>query len=742
MRCRWRYRGAGALLALWLLAPSLLFAQPRVDQLEARLSDLAGRERLELLIELTARYRKKDRNKAVAFGTEALDLLESFPDRDLELELLNQLGLVHIRAGKYQEALRYGLRAERLARVADDKPALAFALNNVGDAHRLLDEYDPAREYSLEATELYRQVEDEAGLAESLSDVGVAYRRVGDFSKALEYYLRSHRAYEDIGDRKGAARVLNNLGIVYRNLGQPENAIEFYQQALEIREQDGRKISVARLLNNIGVAYEDMGQHAQAIDYYSRALEIKEKLGNERAIARTLNNIGLVYQQLGKFDDAASFFGRSLDIKERLGDEKGTASTLFGIAAVHRGKSEWASALDTSNRSLEIATRINARDSAQRSYLQLSEIYTEMGRYLDALEAFKKYEEVKSSIFDEGNREIIAEMQARFESDRKEKEIEILKQRQELDTMELKRQALMRRALVGCVGLLLVVSLLLYNRYRLKTRAALVIEEKNLELEHYLTELEAKNAEMEKFTYTVSHDLKSPLITIRGFLRLLEKDMLAGDAERVRDDVDRVQAATGKMSRLIDELLKLSRIGRVTNAPEEVAVGELAREAADLVSGQIDERGVEVEIAADLPIVVGDRARLLEVMQNLIENGVKYMGDQEDPRLGISWRRAGEEVVFRVSDNGMGIDRRYHQKVFGLFERLDPSIDGTGVGLALVKRIIEGHGGRVWVESEGAGHGSTFCFTLGKNAGVSDLAEASDLSDSSRSGGITEPEAR
>ncbi len=136
-----------------------------------------------------------------------------------------------------------------------------------------------------------------------------------------------------------------------------------------------------------------------------------------------------------------------------------------------------------------------------------------------------------------------------------------------------------------------------------------------------------------------------------------------------------------------------------------------------MVAGQIAERGAEVEIEPDLPVVYGDRSRLLEVFQNLVDNAVKFMGDQPAPRIEIGSRTApgvgaGGEAVLYVRDNGRGIDPRYHAKIFGLFERLDIGTEGTGIGLALVQRIVELHGGRIWVESEGTGRGSTFYFTL------------------------------
>ncbi len=236
----------------------------------------------------------------------------------------------------------------------------------------------------------------------------------------------------------------------------------------------------------------------------------------------------------------------------------------------------------------------------------------------------------------------------------------------------------------------------------------------NSELRALIAELKAKNAELERFTYTISHDLKSPLITIQGFLGFLERDILTGNIEKVKQDMARITDATDKMKQLLDELLELSRIGRLLNPPEEVPFGDLAHEAVNLVAGQLTERGVQVTIAPDLPLVYGDRARLREILQNLVDNAVKHMGNQPHPQVEIGLRSEGadDECIFFVRDNGIGIEACYHQKVFGLFEKLDQNTEGVGVGLAIVKRIVELHGGHIWVESAGAGQGSTFCFTL------------------------------
>ena len=239
-----------------------------------------------------------------------------------------------------------------------------------------------------------------------------------------------------------------------------------------------------------------------------------------------------------------------------------------------------------------------------------------------------------------------------------------------------------------------------------------------MERERLLAELEARNADLDQLVYTVSHDLKSPLITILilGFVDFLEKDSIAGNAARLKQDIEQIHTATKQMQRMMDELLELSRIGQLAYSPREVSLDldldELAREAVALVGGRIAKRGVQVEISPGLPDVSGDRTRLLRIFQNLIENAVKFMGSQPAPRVEIGGRKVGEEIVCYVKDNGVGIDPRHHEKIFGLFNKLDQEHEGTGIGLALVKRVLDVHGGRIWIESEGQGRGCTFSFAL------------------------------
>ena len=228
------------------------------------------------------------------------------------------------------------------------------------------------------------------------------------------------------------------------------------------------------------------------------------------------------------------------------------------------------------------------------------------------------------------------------------------------------------------------------------------------------SELEKKNAELERFAYTVSHDLKSPLVTITGFLGLLGNDIAANKTDRIQQDIERICSAVDTMGTLLNDLLELSRIGQVRGDPVTCNLSEIAKQAMVLVGSEIDKTGAEIVIE-DMPKVKADATRLVEVYQNLIENAIKFVGEQKSPRVHIGSVEKDGMICCFVRDNGIGIAAEYHDQVFGLFERLNVDVDGTGVGLTLVKRIIEAHGGEVWVESEGLGRGSNLLFTLPKS---------------------------
>lgn len=238
------------------------------------------------------------------------------------------------------------------------------------------------------------------------------------------------------------------------------------------------------------------------------------------------------------------------------------------------------------------------------------------------------------------------------------------------------------------------------------------IQRKQVEIQDKNAELSRSNKEMESFTYTVSHDLKSPLVTIDGYLGFLRLDIEQKRYDRVDEFSSRIERATKRMGDTISDLLELSRVGRETRGTELVHTRELVDEVIAMLESQIRESDIEIVISSQMPTIQGDRTRISQVFQNLITNAISY-SKHPDHRcvITIDGVQEGDEVRLSVSDNGMGIPHEFQEKIFGLFQRLDTGVDGTGIGLAIVSRIANMHGGKAWVEST-PGKGATFFVTM------------------------------
>lgn len=227
------------------------------------------------------------------------------------------------------------------------------------------------------------------------------------------------------------------------------------------------------------------------------------------------------------------------------------------------------------------------------------------------------------------------------------------------------------------------------------------------ELKQTNTELLQKNMEMEQFTYTVSHDLKSPLVSCIGLVDCIHEDLASGDLEQVRDSVARIQRNIGRMEKCINDLLELSRIGRIRHEPEWIDMNRLLAGLAEDLAPRIGAVGAVFQAEPNLPSLHADRVRIIEIFENLLSNALKYACTKPGIKITVGAVETDEHLQFFIRDTGPGIAEQYHTKIFGLFQRLEKKGEGSGVGLTIVARIMEIHGGKAWVESS-KGKGATF----------------------------------
>ena len=224
--------------------------------------------------------------------------------------------------------------------------------------------------------------------------------------------------------------------------------------------------------------------------------------------------------------------------------------------------------------------------------------------------------------------------------------------------------------------------------------------------------LERLNDELREFTYSVSHDLQSPLITIRSFLAKMAPEAEKLNSSIFRHRMQRVQVSAKRLQHLVKDLLELSRVGRVEEASEVISLAKEVDRVRDMLQGRIEATEGSVNIhGKTLPRVVGVRSRIAQLYQNLIENALKFHRPNIRPRVDVAAERRDGKWIFYVEDNGVGVAASHRERVFGAFSQLDVDTEGTGIGLALVKRIVDTHGGSVWLEEPKQG-GTRVCFTL------------------------------
>ncbi|MGB3149861.1 MAG: two-component regulator propeller domain-containing protein, partial [Maribacter sp.] len=272
---------------------------------------------------------------------------------------------------------------------------------------------------------------------------------------------------------------------------------------------------------------------------------------------------------------------------------------------------------------------------------------------------------------------------------------------------------------IGSIYLVYYIRIKNIKRYQLKLERK--IDERTTELRHQQTklikaadELSTKNEEIQRFTYAVSHDLKSPLSGIKGIAGLIPLEMVMEDFPDMEKYLEMINVSCDTMSTLIADITKIAKIGKIVNNNELLDTIEIIDLASNLVSGKIKLSNIKLSVAKNLPDIYGDKNRIIQVFGNLLDNAIKYMGDQKQPLIKVRALNLGDLVQFQVIDNGSGMDEKSLKKLFSPFERFHADVQGTGLGLYMIKQIIESHGGQITAESPGKGFGTTFSVTMPK----------------------------
>jgi signal transduction histidine kinase len=657
--------------------------------------------------------------------------------------------------------------AERTNNISEQ----ARALNTIGVVLRYKDVYDSALWYHGKALTLFEAIHEPRGKAETLLNIGGVYQSRADFATALEYHLQALPLYESLNDTAGIARALASVGIVHTARGAFEQARAAHRKSLKLRAAIGNDRALAHAWRNLGSVYLAEGKtHPPytdtALAMYKSALAVFERAGDTQGISLSYTSIGAALQQMGRTKEALDYEFKAIPLLEQLGDRRGLAVLFNTIAASFNALGNHGRALLYADRALAIGDSIGAGAERRDALKVRSDALAGLGNHVAALEAYRQHSTLKDSLFTLKSAQQVAMLQTRYELAQKEKEVMSLEQQRNLEALKVRG---LWGALAVATLFFSVVVVLVNNRYRLKKQAADVLAAQNAEISrqrellqtqaeeisHANTSLHEVNAQLalqnatltdldnekNEFLGIAAHDLKNPLSNILLTVQLVESYMDDTPKERVLEWTRSITTGAEYMLNIITNLLD---VNKVESGKIEMHIEPIEASVVALVAESYAHRAAEKNIALVVEVpsqplcFMADRNALQQVVDNLISNAVKYSPHGKNVFVEVKEQGTGNKeqgtgnkeqgtgnkeqdgrsvpcCSILVRDEGPGISAEDQTKLFGKFARLSAQPTGgehsTGLGLSIVKKLVEAMNGRVWCESE-LGKGATFIVEL------------------------------
>lgn len=452
-----------------------------------------------------------------------LQLLKTFPDDTNRVNTLNNISRQYLNVGDYDEALAFAEKAAVLAEKLNYTMGRGNAYSNIGGILWYLGEHEKALEQHFKAIELRNQCGDIQGVGNTYNNIGLVYMSLSDYEKSLESFLKALKIREEMGDRNGTAGSYNNIGIVYQKQNNYNKAIENYEKGLEIRKITGDVFGLGMSYNNVGLIYLEKGEYLEAAKNLLKGLEIREEIGDKRGLADSYLNLGTMYYAQKKYEKSLEYFYKAAGINERIGNKRGIGISYINIGTSYLFENRADEALLYLNKGLAALKEIANKDGMKDAYSALSAVYDKKGDYKKAYEYQSLYADLKDTLFDEQVSEQMTEMNAKYESERKNKEIikkdaEIERQQAETD-----KQRILRNAFIISFLLVAMLAFFIYRGYRQKQVANRLLDSKN-----------EKITDSINYAKRIQESIFPPLSQIRQslpdfFVFLQPKDIVSGD---------------------------------------------------------------------------------------------------------------------------------------------------------------------------------------------------------------------
>ena len=492
---------------------------------------------------------------------------------------------------------------------------------------------------------------------------------------------------------------LSNIGNIQNFLGNYDKAETYALQSLDIAKKLNKQSSIAYAYRLLGRIYRKQKRFDEALKNYKLALSVYQKLGERREAGETYTNMGNIFFELGKFTEALAYYSNALRIKRSIPDSVGMAYDYNATAITYYKLSKRDRAILYFDSTMFFAKKKRLLSLVMDSYSNKSDLYRDQKKYRQALENYLLHANLKDSLEVLRNKEASNELEAKYQSEKKETEIKALHAENQIKSLQLDKQRTQRIYLIGVSLLSLLLIAVVYNRYLIKQRSA-----------EKLKELDIVKS---RFFANISHEFRTPLTLI---LSPLQKSLAEPDIKVPEADIRMMYRNATRLHVLINQLLDLSRIesGKMKLQLEETDIRRMITTLCSAFQSRADQRNMDYQVSLQDDIGNGfvDRDKVEKIIYNLVSNAFKFTPD--GGRIVVEVRKESG-IIVRVRDNGIGISTSHIPFIFDRFYQVDDSStrfgEGTGIGLSLAKELAEVHHGSLQVISE-EGVGSEFVLTI------------------------------
>jgi two-component system sensor histidine kinase/response regulator len=552
-------------------------------------------------------------------------------------------------SGELDSALVYDKKSLPVMIETGNKKGEGSCYSNIGMTLMYQGNLKEALTYMFKGVAMKAEIGDKKGMAIGYNNIGIIYLTQANYPEALTYQLKSLKIREALKDKIGISASYINIGNIMLAQRKADEALLYYRKSLKICEELNNLMGIGTANANMGNIYLERKNYRQARICFYKSLKAREQIDDKRGLAEVYNNIGSAYLQDNKIEEALIYHLKALKLQEKTGDKKGIAEACAGIAECYTKKKDFENAFRYCDRMLNIARELNYKEVIRDAYHNFSNLYTAQKQFEKALRYSNLYNDIKDSLLNKENFKQVSELNTKYETEKKAKDILLLTKETQLNQQQIKQQTFVRWVLT--IGLVLLVFTIIgvYKRYLFKQRA-------NLELMKTQNELYKVIEQKEKLTSILAHDLRTPLRFMMSISAYLDKSIQALNLKALEKLSGELSTSARHTYAFADELLTWLSIQRqsFTVQYSEVDLHALLNELSEFFKDIAKTQ--QTELKMDLPVFVSvetDKRLLKIILRNILDNAIKNTNPGE---VMISISKQQEEIIeicIRDTGNGM-----------------------------------------------------------------------------------------